>query len=301
MVWFRYTASLVAGWVFLPVLLCGAEDKPLAPQERHSIKKIGVAVSARDTVSCNVSVPSVNPGYYPMFFRNQFPSFGSYAAASLAGAAIGGLIAGARQAAIREAAEGRMNEEVSEALGEWSFRRAFANTFLQTLSRRAGFSVEELAESVSRKDGRSQAESLGGKEVDALLHVNVERYGLRSQKEGFAVYVRAKVEATKVSTGKSIASCSVHFDTSFGQPEPQVTTGGVTKTPKPDPEFHLPITVGAYDSFLANNAQLLKRDLKLAALLVSRSSLGTLGVVDEDRTAWQKECRRRPTNWTAQE
>jgi hypothetical protein len=279
----------------LPALLQG-DNRPVSPQDKRSLNKVGIVFPAHVPILCRVSLPVSSAAF------NTFPIYlaGPYRSTGLAlGSAISdGISAGLAQARAELALELRLNREITEILGEWRLRRVLWEAFLHTLKQGSAFGVEEIKQPFDSKDIKKTVAALSNRNLDAILLVELERYGLQSQREGFAVFLKVKVEVLSIKTGKTIASGKFQYDTAFGQLEPQ-TSNAVLKAVPVDPNFRLPTSLAPYERFTQDGGRLLKRDLKLAAQLLSQASLTNLGIVEGASTDWRKYCRRRPDDWTA--
>lgn len=281
---------VLVGILCTAIAASGANRKALSRAERDSIKNLALVCTAPDTPAAAISVP-VQSSSLP-YSSNPGVGVGG----NLALSALDGIAAGLRAASAELAYQKKLSQLMSDSLGEWSFRRAFLSALTAHLSAHVPFALKESSEELSRGDLGKKGKGLADPASDTCLHVHVPTYGLRSQEAGLSVFVKAEMAIVNLRSGKIVAYEVLTFDSIQGPVTEVQNAGTVTRQAL---SFPLPTTVTQFDRFLADNGRLLKRDLKLAALMISRASVSALGLASGPELNWADEYARRPKDWPA--
>ena len=255
----------------------------LPTAERASINKFGVICIATARVSFDIDVPP-DPVYLP-----ANPTWIDAAEALT----ISLLFSGSKELEM----EDKESKKLSEILIDWDFAKAFENTFYNLFLNQDSFKIGVMENHLSRKELKRNAASLK-KNLDAIIDIHITDYGIQSKKQGFAVFTSATLEIINLPTNKVIASHTIKFDYNYAKSMHQQNIFHFRKN-EPNEEvpadsvFDFPLTLARYERFVENDAQLLKRELKLAALEMSREFLSFLVLCKRD-VAWRDEYRRLP-------
>lgn len=275
-----------------------AQPDPLLLQERAMINKCGLVCKVADLVWYDFDITRSNgktgSGYVNTTGLNTSQAVlkvGLYSA-------LDGIALGIEEGKI-ELAE---SKKLTILMHGWNFERVFRNT-LDDLMHEAPFEVYFLNDTINQKDIRRNKDKYLNMGLNSILEIKVPKYGIQSIDNNlFTVFIYANMEFKNLTDNTILASNFFEYNYSFAKKIYNKDIQWYRNSEEnknlgesPDSLFCFPFVKTNYDSFIKENAKMLKKELKIAAVEASRMIYSFLFLTDFRKKEWLNDYRIIPT------
>lgn len=254
----------------------------LPPKAKSMINSWGIVTTYYPTISYNVNV--------------------SVAPVNISGSLLGGIISGIEagtEELSKESAIGlRGGLGLSAYLKNWDFNNIFQQTLYKEFIKYQPDSKVQLFKDIFYEELNEDSLPKSVQNCDVILDIHINDYGLESKStKGFSIFLSAILELMWTKNRKIIASHTIRFDMDYLKiwqrriynlyvknqakvkreelkPGEEFNYLEFKKTfPPPSYIISLPFSVRFMNEYLENDAYMLKKQLKLTAIEVSRAMI----------------------------
>lgn len=287
--------SWIVGIGMISVAAFGG-TRPVSPERRSAIRKLGCVVSfTEQRLSADLGDREVSAAAGE---ESEFPWVAAGGGGVYGGAGGMGIMGGIMAAVENARAGTALGEMLTAELGEWDFRKMLRSTVAEVLKKEAGFD----AVTVDLTGGiKKNAASLRQQEIDTVVSFHYFRFGVQAEKEGLLA-ARAWVWITvwDVASGKALSSASVVAGGSDNRKLlGRICPSEQKNEPAPDCAYALPGVTTSLDGFMADNARLLKQELKIAGYIATQQAVAASGLARGGEGPADARYLMRPADWPA--
>lgn len=265
-----------------------AQSDPLTFQERASIKKCGLICIVDENVSFDIDINSnytyLGEGFY---------------------LGMAGTISGALSAAQKEISIERYESaKLINLMQGWSFSQVFVNT-LKNILKEAPFEVIILSDTITQKQVRKNKSEYLKAGLNTIMDIKVNRFGIQAVgNDLFTVFVTVYIRIRDITNNTIIAHRLIEYNNNcalenyYEDIKWYLSTEDCrNKEVSPNNLLLNPIAETNYDSFVENKGELLKKQLKIAALETCREIFSFLFLSDYRKKDWMNDYRLMPQGY----
>jgi len=275
-----------------------AQPDPLTLQERALINKCGLVCKVADLVWYDFDITRSNGNTGTEYVNTSGLNIGQATLKAGLYTAVDAIALGIEEGKI-ELAE---SKKLTNLMHGWNFERVFRAT-LDDLMREAPFETYFLSDTINQKDIRKNKDKYLNMGLNAILEINVPRYGIQSIDNNlFTVFIYANLEIKNLTDNTILASKICLYTSKYAK---EIYNKDIqwyrdlekykNKETSPDSLFCFPYIKTSYDSFIKDNGKLLKKELKIAAVEACRMIYSFLFLADFRKKEWLNDYRIIPT------